>query len=149
MVLGSKLFDLLNQFFLRMLNVDLVDTVRGLCSSCTPLARLFPITLPEVSPKDLMGIVRLRSQKVEHHATRDGYIPLLELSCNSDTHFVSPILGLVDVLMKKYHCRLPSRRGHGVDQIPYFRKWIGWDCWWTRCCLRKMDEFCEMTLSTL
>jgi hypothetical protein len=63
MVLGSELFDLLNQLFLRMLNVDLVDTFRGLCSTCTPFARLFPITLPEVSPKDLVGIVRLGSHQ--------------------------------------------------------------------------------------
>jgi len=45
MVLGPKLPDLLDQLFLRVLDVNLVDALRVLDSCRTPLARLVAITL--------------------------------------------------------------------------------------------------------
>ena len=45
MVLGSKLLDSLDQLFLRMLDVNLVDALRGLDPCRTPFARLLAITL--------------------------------------------------------------------------------------------------------
>lgn len=51
MVLRLQVFDLLNQLLLRVLNMDLVNALRGLCPRCTPLTWLLPITLLIVSPQ--------------------------------------------------------------------------------------------------
>ena len=45
MVLGPELLDLLDQLSLRVLDMNLVDALRGLDSYRTPLARLVAITL--------------------------------------------------------------------------------------------------------
>ena len=55
MVLGPKLPDLLDQLFLRVLDVNLVDALRVLDSCRTPLARLVAITLQFVSGEGLQS----------------------------------------------------------------------------------------------
>lgn len=45
MVLGPEVLDLLNQLFLRMLDMDLVDAFRCFYTGRTSLARLLTITL--------------------------------------------------------------------------------------------------------
>lgn len=52
MVLGPKLLDLLDQFLLRMLDMNLVNAIGGLEPCRAPLARLVAVTLQSVSVED-------------------------------------------------------------------------------------------------